>query len=264
MNKFLPPLAVAAVMLASGCVSESLAPRYRTSQRPPLIWESSAGGFQLQRDSRFFAPAQIRPVYNTRYASLDALSPTPNHRVYTSVSGLPAPTKQLANASIGYHARHEIYAANPVYAQRSQPAETRQIFSPRPSGQTRTRSPSLGARNEVAPPSQSPLAVEDSAYRLTIPRSPSSGERLASGGKGKPARPPLNQPPAKGSSLVKPAPLGPGELPLALPSPGRTGFAHLAAHPNLPEIDVRGILPGTPVEIPDPAEPGKTIQFRVP
>jgi len=42
------------------------------------------------------------------------------------------------------------------------------------------------------------------------------------------------------------------------------GYANLPGHANLPEIDVRGILPGTPVEVPDPTDPGKTIQFRVP
>jgi hypothetical protein len=29
-------------------------------------------------------------------------------------------------------------------------------------------------------------------------------------------------------------------------------------------MDVRGIIPGTSVEIPNPGSPGQTIQFRVP
>ncbi len=54
-------------------------------------------------------------------------------------------------------------------------------------------------------------------------------------------------------------------LPYAKPVPGRKGFVTLGgANSNLPEIDVTGIPPGTPVEIPDPNNPGKTIQFRVP
>lgn len=53
-------------------------------------------------------------------------------------------------------------------------------------------------------------------------------------------------------------------LPYATPVPGRSGFVTLKSHPNLPEIDVTGIAPGTPVEIPNPGKPGDTIQFRVP
>jgi len=53
-------------------------------------------------------------------------------------------------------------------------------------------------------------------------------------------------------------------LPYASPVPGRSGFVTLKSHPNLPEIDVTGIAPGTPVEIPNPSKPGDTIQFRVP
>lgn len=53
-------------------------------------------------------------------------------------------------------------------------------------------------------------------------------------------------------------------LPFAVPVPGKAGYVTLPGHQGLPEIDVRGMAPGTPVEIPNPAQPGKTIQFRVP
>ena len=54
-------------------------------------------------------------------------------------------------------------------------------------------------------------------------------------------------------------------LPFAVPVPGKAGYVNLPApHTGLPEIDVRGIEPGTPVEIPDPNNAGATIQFRVP
>tara|TARA_R110002096_G_scaffold42144_38_gene113889 strand:+ start:3946 stop:4626 length:681 start_codon:yes stop_codon:yes gene_type:complete len=54
-------------------------------------------------------------------------------------------------------------------------------------------------------------------------------------------------------------------LPMAVPVPGKSGYVSLPApYTNSPEIDVRGIPPGTPVEIPDSNNPGKTIQFRVP
>lgn len=64
-------------------------------------------------------------------------------------------------------------------------------------------------------------------------------------------------PPAKKNSF--------SHLPLAVPVPGKSGYVSLPApYTNSPEIDVRGIPPGTPVEIPDSNNPGKTIQFRVP
>lgn len=54
-------------------------------------------------------------------------------------------------------------------------------------------------------------------------------------------------------------------LPFGEPVPGKTGYVRLTGkHSSLPEIDVRGIASGTPVEIPDPEEPGESIQFRVP
>lgn len=78
-------------------------------------------------------------------------------------------------------------------------------------------------------------------------------------------------PPSKSSSAPKE---GPGSskassefdhLPYGVPVPGKAGYVTLGgAHSGLPEIDVRGIAPGTPVEIPDPGAPGATIQFRVP
>jgi hypothetical protein len=51
-------------------------------------------------------------------------------------------------------------------------------------------------------------------------------------------------------------------LPFAKPVPGKVGFVTLSTYGG--EIDVRGIAPGTPVEIPDPSDSNKTIQFRVP
>lgn len=54
-------------------------------------------------------------------------------------------------------------------------------------------------------------------------------------------------------------------LPFAMPVPGKAGYVTLSGkHSSLPEIDVRGIASGTPVEISDPEVPGATIQFRVP
>jgi hypothetical protein len=52
------------------------------------------------------------------------------------------------------------------------------------------------------------------------------------------------------------------DLPYAKPVPGRDGYVTLDGYPA--PIDVRGIAPGTAVEIPDPDNPNSTIQFRVP
>jgi hypothetical protein len=46
--------------------------------------------------------------------------------------------------------------------------------------------------------------------------------------------------------------------------PGKSGYVSLPGRNDLPEIDVRGIPPGTPVEIQDPERTGETIQFKVP
>jgi len=54
------------------------------------------------------------------------------------------------------------------------------------------------------------------------------------------------------------------DLSYGKPVEGKKGFVVLEEHPNLPEIDVRGIAPGTPVEFPDPRDPDQMIQFRVP
>ncbi|MEO0444812.1 MAG: hypothetical protein AAF191_01915 [Verrucomicrobiota bacterium] len=53
-------------------------------------------------------------------------------------------------------------------------------------------------------------------------------------------------------------------LPFAKPVSGKAGFVTIPGQPNLPEIDVRGIPSGTPVEISDPFLAGATIQFKVP
>lgn len=92
------------------------------------------------------------------------------------------------------------------------------------------------------------------------------------------APPVASAPPAKervGAGSAKPSKESPpppkssgGEfdhLPFGQPVPGKAGYVTLSGeHSSLPEIDVRGIAPGTPVEIPNPNVPGASIQFRVP
>jgi hypothetical protein len=54
-------------------------------------------------------------------------------------------------------------------------------------------------------------------------------------------------------------------LPFAEPVPGKKGYVRLTGkNSGYPEIDVRGIAQGTPVEVPDPVTPGRAIRFRVP
>lgn len=79
-------------------------------------------------------------------------------------------------------------------------------------------------------------------------------------------------PPAKDTEQKPPPTANPGaeadefnHLPFAIPVPGKAGYVTLPGPgAGLPQIDVRGIAPGTPVEIPDPKKSGSTIQFRVP
>ncbi|MEO0448189.1 MAG: hypothetical protein AAF191_19145, partial [Verrucomicrobiota bacterium] len=75
---------------------------------------------------------------------------------------------------------------------------------------------------------------------------------------------PRSAPPATPPPAPPVAPNPYDELPIGVPVPGKKGFVILEEHPDLPEIDVRGIAPGTPVEFPDPRNPSETIQFRVP
>lgn len=72
-------------------------------------------------------------------------------------------------------------------------------------------------------------------------------------------------PKTEGSDSKSSPPNNLKSYPFGKPVPGKSGFVTLPSpHDGLGEIDVRGIAPGTPVEIPDPGKPGKKIYFRVP
>lgn len=52
---------------------------------------------------------------------------------------------------------------------------------------------------------------------------------------------------------------------VGIPVPGKAGFVNLPdPYSGLPQIDVRGIASGTPVEVPNPLQPGERVRFRVP
>lgn len=54
-------------------------------------------------------------------------------------------------------------------------------------------------------------------------------------------------------------------LPVGIPVPGKPGFVNLPEpYADLPQIDVRGIPAGTPVEVPNPLQVGRKVRFRVP
>ena len=108
---------------------------------------------------------------------------------------------------------------------------------------------------------------------LESPSSP--GDKLAVnrpqpgfGGPGQQAALPKRESPAvpvpEPQSKPEPPPDPLASLAYGKPVKGKKGFVTLEEHPNLPEIDVRGIAPGTPVEFPDPRDANKIIQFRVP
>jgi hypothetical protein len=97
------------------------------------------------------------------------------------------------------------------------------------------------------------------------PASPPGGGALAGVGTGgmPPSAPASSTPPASTAPPAPPKADDPfAHLPFAKPVPGKVGFVTLSDYDG--EIDVRGIAPGTPVEIPHPADETKTIQFRVP
>jgi hypothetical protein len=226
MNHLLLILPFPVALLGAGCVSNQPPPRYQSQYRTSPIWDDSTATVDRRYSSHVFRPRRIQPVYVARYARA-GIPPADESstRVYTGVSGLPE--------------------MRPLPAT-SQPSR---LPPPRASATVPLR--------EV-PPAPRPAAFESPApFRNAI--APSAKARLVLANRA--GRLPLNQPP---SAPAVPSPLAQDELPIAVPSPGRTGFANLPGHPNLPELDVRGIIPGTSVEIPDPSAPGRTIQFRVP
>jgi len=257
MHKISPLLALLTAIMASSCVTESRTPRYgAASTRQTSVWERSFPDYESRR----------LPGYQTagtdRYAPVGIFrSSEGGYRVYTGVSGIPDTSSlyhpaALPSSSFGYSQPER----GPGYANAH--AETRRLTGPS------YTAPS--PRSEVAPLNRSALPEVRDTWRRTAStsRAQSAADRLASANlSSKPSREPASRhdesKPEPKSSANQPAP-DTNKLPFAQPVPGRTGFVKLSDHPNLPEIDVRGIAPGTPVEVPNPASSGSTIQFRVP
>ena len=110
------------------------------------------------------------------------------------------------------------------------------------------------APSTQTPPVQTPPATGNGSQWETA-RS-GTGPSTSTSGTGLPT--PRNETPAP----PKPEANEFANLPFAKPVPGKVGFVTVSTYSG--EIDVRGIAPGTPVEIPDPSDASKTIQFRVP
>jgi hypothetical protein len=255
MHKISPILALVTAFMASSCVYQPKATRYSTtSSRPLTIWERAFPDY----DSRRF------PGYQTAGAdrySADGIfrSSQGGYRVYTGVSGIPdtsylyqpAPLPAAAYGSPGDRG-----------SDRNAYAETRHLTGP-------TLSSGLAPRSEVSPVNRSALQEVRENWRrpASTSRQPSAADRLASAtsSRGGQSTARDQQPRSEEShSNSGSAAVDTSRLPYAQPVPGKTGYVKLSDHPNLPDIDVRGIAPGTPVEVPDPARSGQTIQFRVP
>jgi len=249
MNNLRLAILLSGVLLATGCISDPPAARNRSRYRISASWDSSSlNGFQ-QYTAQSFHPSRFQPIYVARYG-YKGISSTygDGTRVYTGVSGLPEV--------------QPVTAATPLPERISPPRSRPSVVS------APTRLPTIRRPVSPRPPSSIPrrelilaprLAPRESPEPFWAPLPTTEKARLVLANRG--GRTPLNQP---ASVPAVPAPLAPNELPLALPSPGRIGFAKLPGHPDLPELDVRGIIPGTSVEIPNPGSPGQTIQFRVP
>ncbi len=247
MQKLSPILALAVAMMASSCVTQSRVARYSGSSRPISVWEQSNVAYNTG-----IYPGATGNHYE--YAGLGIYeSPQGGHRLYTGVSGIPDTTR--------------LYNPSPASYSQPSPASNSSFEGRRLTGPTSSRS--LTPRSEMFPAHRSAISQINDSWRrrpLTT-RSSSAADRLASAASTpRTESTPEPQPESsdRESSSNQSSPPDTTKLPFAQPVPGRSGYVKLSDHPNLPEIDVRGIAPGTPVEVPDPGQSGNTIQFRVP
>jgi hypothetical protein len=246
MQKLSPILALAVAMMASSCVSQSRVARYPGSSRPS-VWEQSSVAYNTG-----IYPGSIGDRY--QYSSFGIYeSPQGGHRLYTGVSGIPDTTRLYTPAQLAY---------SPPSPESNASSEGRRLTGP-------STSRSLTPRSEMVPAYRSALSQINDSWRrhpLTT-RTSSAADRLASASssqKTEASPPPQPDPVHRESATTESSTPDSTKLPFAQPVPGRSGYVKLSDHPNLPEIDVRGIAPGTPVEVPDPGQSGNTIQFRVP
>jgi hypothetical protein len=243
MSRFTPILALTIAMMASSCVSNSRGPRSAGNSRPFNIWSQSPVAYNTG-----LYPGALGDIDPDSLSGLYAY-PQISNRPYTGVSGIPDTTRLYNPVPPSSY---------PVGSGAHSGFETRRL-----SGSVGSRS--LAPRSEVFPAHRHPLSQINDPWRrrLSTTRGNSAADHLASASSGARPKPEADEPPAARSES-HPAPADPSKLPFAQPVPGRSGYVKLSGHPDLPEIDVRGIAPGTPVEIPNPGQSGQTIQFRVP
>jgi len=105
----------------------------------------------------------------------------------------------------------------------------------------------------TASPTEDPMGTLDDAVRRERFGRSVDGQRWSEGaGEGAPE-----------AAETEPDPFA--DLPYGIPVSGKEGFVNLPGkYSGLPQVDVRGIAPGTPVEVPNPTKPGEKIRFRVP
>lgn len=201
----------------------------------PLSALKTPGGSGIER-ARPFSPA------DNRYPLAGSPEPMPD------LSRYPQPPQDRV-------------LKNEPLLRRTEPSLTPVPRSQWPAPAPRPESPGTGGVERTSPSilQEAPLK---SWEKPALPR-----EQMPGVPAGQSAPAPRDEPagtaPGKQTAATPPEdPLA--KLPYGVPVKGKKGFVRLEAHPNLPEIDVRGIAPGTPVEFPDPRDPSQIIQFRVP
>ncbi len=168
---------------------------------------------------------------------------------------------------VGQQSRKGVAWIESRVQERSKQRQTtpRRTFTPAPPS-VWSSSSSSDARSRSQLASNRPSTTNNSQRTVSVPKPPVS----------KPAPTSWNQGSVGGSKSSPPKQsMGPQRetsapvndqfknLPFAVAVPGKSGFVTLPNR-NLPDIDVQGIAPGTPVEIQDPERTGETIQFKVP
>lgn len=147
------------------------------------------------------------------------------------------------------------------------PPQTQPLAVPRP-GREPSADVAFFAQNTVGASSVAPHEPAREPVREAFVPPPSPPATKSVKKESAPKTPPAPAAKHGANAGGTPPNKGAGEfdhLPFGVPVPGKSGYVTLSGkYSGLPEIDVRGIAPGTPVEIPDPGAPGATIQFRVP
>jgi len=238
-------------------------PRPGVDSRYPVYTTQPAApyaGAAMPGDVRTPMPGEVAvpPSYPATDPSASTLPPLPDTRTtqptYPQLTPAPAPAPnpsgalaQVPSGPAMPPSDAPIFRREPVLEPAPAPAPTTSA-SNAPIFRSGGQAASVGM-------TEAPIAGNSTA------RSP-QWEYAAQGGTSVGSNASTTLPPARTETPAPPKPDEFANLPFAKPVPGKVGFVTLSTYSA--EIDVRGIAPGTPVEIPDPRDASKTIQFRVP